>query len=272
MRKTSSPNSDLTKLIASVQRSAKYRHLSESLIASIGQKELDNRKRLKEAIKSTKSKLHQIGGAYFDKTPNYTLWLDELRQAQQTSPDVLRETCRQIMGHHASTRERLACLDTFYSEVFASLGPICSVLDLACGLNPLAIPWMPLEEGASYHVLDIYADMLQFIGAFAELIGVCSVVECEDVLQHTPEGTFDLVLLLKSLPCLAQVNPIQATGLLDRLHAETILVSYPVASLGGTGKRMRTHYEEQLASLVRGKPWHVQRLDFATELAFLIRR
>ena len=33
---------------------------------------------MKDAIKATKNKLHQVGGAYLDRTPDYQRWLDEL--------------------------------------------------------------------------------------------------------------------------------------------------------------------------------------------------
>ena len=34
------------------------------------------------------------------------------------------------------------------------------ILDLACGLNPLAAAWMPLAPGATYHAVDVYQDMV----------------------------------------------------------------------------------------------------------------
>ena len=33
-------------------------------------------------------------------------------------------------------------------------------LDLACGLNPLSLPWMGLNDEATYHVYDIDAERI----------------------------------------------------------------------------------------------------------------
>ena len=50
------------------------------------------------------------------------------------------------MGYHSSTRERLPILEQFYARALADIPPARVVLDLACGLNPLALAWMPLGE------------------------------------------------------------------------------------------------------------------------------
>nr|BDV17049.1 hypothetical protein [Escherichia coli] len=42
------------------------------------------------------------------------------------------------MSLHASTKERLAELDTLYDFIFSAETPR-RVLDIACGLNPLAL-------------------------------------------------------------------------------------------------------------------------------------
>src|SRR6185369_15725969 len=146
---------------------------------------------LKEAIKATKNKLHQVAGAYLDARLPYDEWLalltaaaaDERRTTNDERPtanddealsnsvlstqsSALAQACRDIMRHHASTRERLPILESFYTTTLASLGPVRSVLDLACGLNPLALPWMPIAPDASYYACDIYADMIAFLNGF----------------------------------------------------------------------------------------------------------
>nr|AIA13166.1 Ribosomal RNA methyltransferase (FmrO) [uncultured bacterium] len=166
-----SSGDDITELITSVRSSQKYAAISGAMIRSIGLRELAARRNLKEAIKATKNKLHQVAGAYLDARLPYDDWLALLEAAvaddRRTTNDdeslansKLRQACREIMRHHASTRERLPILESFYASTLASLGPVRSVLDLACGLNPLALPWMPLAPDARYYACDVYADMI----------------------------------------------------------------------------------------------------------------
>lgn len=262
----------LEDLVAAILGSTSYGTISRELIISVGERELRNRRSLKEAIKATKSKLHQVGGAYFSRS-DYTAWLGELEAAAQTgSREELRVTCRKIMGSHASTRERLPILDEFYTTILGQLPPVRRVLDIACGLNPLALPWMPLAEGAEYHAYDIYADLTDFLSVFLGIVGVHGQAQARDVIQRCPSEHADLALVLKALPCLEQLDKTASARLLDSLDADHILVSFPVASLGGRRKGMEASYEARFQQLVSGKGWSVTRFAFATELAFLIQK
>ncbi len=133
----------LASLVGAVKASAKYRDVSQELIARIAAQELNKGRSEKDALKATKNKLHQVGGAYLDKKEHYSRWLDDLKMAVRTGQrERLLELSSTIMSHHASTRERIPILEQFYTQIFRELPPIRSILDIACGLNPLALPWM----------------------------------------------------------------------------------------------------------------------------------
>jgi 16S rRNA (guanine(1405)-N(7))-methyltransferase len=272
----------LADLVTAVTQSPKYHDVVPELIQRIGAEELAKRGSLKEAIKSTKNKLHQIGGAYFEAKLDYAKALVQLQAAAQLQiagedTAVFRQSCRDLMRRHASTRERLPILDDFYRTIFASLPPIRSVLDVACGLNPLAIPWMPLAADAEYHAYDIYGEMMGFLQGFFELVGVDGRTHHQDILSKPPTETADLALILKTLPCLEQIDKGAAATLLNNMNARYLLISYPAQSLGGKSKGMVANYEAQFGELVdglseaaSGRSWHINRFEFATELVFLV--
>ena len=258
----------LDRLVEAVLGSPKYRHVSRDLVRRIGEIELGKGRGLKEGIKATRNKLHQVGGAYFEGRARYDDWLVELRVS--AGEGKLREACRKVMGSHASTRERLPILDEFYAVTFADLPPIRSVLDLACGLNPLALPWMPLPPDVTYHACDMYADMVGFLNGVLELMPVNGSAGVCDVLGAIPEEEVDLALILKTIPCLEQVDKTAGARLLENVRAEHLLVSFPVQSLGGRGKGMLENYEARFLEIVGDKPWEVRKFTFQTELAFLV--
>src|SRR5436190_9967038 len=130
----SKPQPDnIAELIQAVQSSQKYAAISEAMIRSIGMRELTARRNLKEAIKATKNKLHQVAGAYLDARLPYDDWLallSETRRQRDKEREVqgedavddsqfsilnsqFRQACLTIMRHHASTRERLPILESF---------------------------------------------------------------------------------------------------------------------------------------------------------------
>ncbi|HVO69609.1 MAG TPA: hypothetical protein VMT24_06170 [Aggregatilineaceae bacterium] len=262
-------NDPLDRLAADVLRSPKYGQVCEEFIRYVGAGELRKRRNLKEAVKATKNKLHQVGGAYLGSRPNYVEWGDMLA-VSVPDRERFRETCRRIMGYHASTRERLPLLDEFFAAILADLAPVRSVLDVACGLNPLAIRWMPLAPGAAYYAYDIYRDMIGFIDGFLSLVGVNGQAQARDMLQFVPPEKVEVAFLLKTIPCLEQVDQSAGLRLLEAVNADHVLVSFPVLSLGGFDKRMADNYEARLHDLLAGKGWPVKRFEFATELAFLV--
>lgn len=261
---------DLDRLLAAVQGSAKYRHVAPALIAAIGAAELAKGRSWKEAVKATKNKLHQVAGAYFPERPGYAHQLAELAQA--ATPAARAEVCRTILAQHASTRERLPILDRFYTTLFADLPPIRSILDLACGLNPLARPWMPLPPDAVYYACDIFQDQVDFLNACFALLEMPGAAAVCDLLSGAPTQAADAALLLKALPCLEQADKGSAPRLLAQIAAPVVFVSYPAQSLGRRAKGMATNYAAHFAALAEGQPWTVTRYDFPGELVFRIRR
>jgi 16S rRNA (guanine(1405)-N(7))-methyltransferase len=264
-------NPRLTQLVEAVHASRKYRHVSEAFISSIGTRELERGAKLKEAIKATKNKLHQVGAAFLADEMRYTSWLAELRLAAQSGDrGTLRDACARIMLHQSSTRERLPILDQFYTTILANLPPINTLLDVACGLNPLAIPWMPLAAHATYYAYDIYQDMMDFLNACLALFEVEGVAQARDVIQYPPQQKVDVALILKALPCIEQMDKSATLRLLSEINADHLLVSFPAHSLGGRRRGMAVNYETRFRALIADKDWPIKRFEFANELVFLI--
>ncbi|MCB0128745.1 MAG: hypothetical protein KDE58_41050, partial [Caldilineaceae bacterium] len=191
---------------------------------------------------------------------------------EDNTPDqkLLHTTCRTLMAHHASTRERLPILREFYNVLFAGLPPIRSVLDLACGLNPLTIPWMGLPAGAHYTACDINGEQMAFLGEALPLLGVTGKAIVCDLLQEVPEEPVDVALILKTIPCLEQVDRAIGPRLLRGINASVLIVSFPAQSLGGRNKRMVDTYSSHFATLlstVEGH-WEVEQFSFPTEVVF----
>ncbi|MDZ4160089.1 MAG: hypothetical protein U1B80_09915 [Anaerolineaceae bacterium] len=263
----------LNELVAAVQQAARYRTLDPGLVRWIGAQELNKRRNIKEAIKATRSRLHQVAGAYLPAGLDCQRWIEALEGVGRSlNEPELQALCRQWMAHHASTRERLPLLSSFYVRVLTPLAPVRSLLDLACGLNPLALPWMPLAPDAPYYACDIYTDLVDFLNRFMEHTGRrggASVCDLTRPLHHPP---VQVALLLKALPCLEQLDKRLPERLLDSICAEVVVVSFPARSLRGRSKGMVENYGDRFERLAAARNWSVERVEFATELVFIIHR
>jgi 16S rRNA (guanine(1405)-N(7))-methyltransferase len=261
----------LAQVMEAVRSGAKYREVDPSLVAALAARELSSGARPKDAAKAVKNKLHQVAGAYQIEPLRGESWLAAVRSALAEGIDV-RPLCRELMARHASTRERLPILDSFYAQVLDGLPPIASILDLACGLNPLSLPWMSLAPGATYWACDIYADQVALLNGWFSATGQAGMAFACDLTAGAPAQAADVALLLKAIPCLQQIDRSIGPRLLDSISAPVLIVSYPVHSLGGRKHGMPEQYAEQFARLVAGRNWQIDTFHFATELVFRIRR
>jgi 16S rRNA (guanine(1405)-N(7))-methyltransferase len=259
----------LDALVADISGSAKYRTLSPDLIRRIGSAELANRPSLKVAIQETRSRLHQSAGAYLDSTPPYSRWLAALDSAEDADlPDLFL----QFMRSHASTRERLPLLQQQFREVIQAVGPVTSVLDVACGLNPLAFPFMGLPSDVRYHGCDLYSDMMQFLNCCYRRLGVHGEFTVADAVGQPPISPADVAFILKFLPVVEQNRRGGALAWLQSIPANTLVVSFPTGSLSGRGKGMATNYETRFLETIAPTGWTAEKLLYPGELFFIVRK
>lgn len=263
----------LDELLQQVQQNEKYRYISPELIKDLLTIELAKRPNQREAVKAVRNKLHQVGNAYQEKAPRYNEWHDEL---ENLPPDLdhpkVRDFIQRVLPAHASTRERVNILPRFFNECLVELGEVESVLDVASGLTPLSIPWMPLKPGFTYTACDIYSDMVEFLNAFFSHFNINGTAVVADVTRSVPQVEADVAFVLKTIPCLEQLEKDAGRKILSGITAPNILVSFPARSLGGRSKGMVQFYEQHFRDLIKDQSWQVTRFEFPGELAFLIRK
>jgi len=264
-------DSDLEAVLAAVSASKKYRGVCPDTVRRIAARELAGRGSIKGAVKATKRHLHQIYGA-FEHELDVEAAYCSLAAAWERGEEERRSACRAVLAQHSSTRERLPILDRFYPALWEIAGQPRTVLDLGCGLNPLALPWMELTPGADYVALDIDCRRIAFVNRFLALAGLAPLARCQDLLAQPPAGRADVALLLKMSPSLERQAAGATLRLVAGVLAPSIVVSFAVTSLTGRRKGMEEQYGSQFGSMARGQRWHVTELRFETELAFVVQR
>jgi 16S rRNA (guanine(1405)-N(7))-methyltransferase len=259
-------------VVSAARQSKRYARIDEAVVRRCAAEAVvAARGRLPDAIKRTKRCLHQVYGAYVGISPRYDRLLTRLREARRgDGGERLARELRSVMAVHASTRERVPHLDRFYAALFDRVGTVRSVLDAGCGLNPLAAPWMRLAPGATYTAVDIDSELVGFVGACLELIGVQARPLVSDIVSGPLPHEADLALLLKMVPCLEQQRRGAGAEAIRGLRARHVAVSFPIRSLGGRGKGMPATYARLFSEMVARERWTAEEIAAPGELLYLI--
>ena len=264
----STPEDDV---VAAVLASRRYRSLYPPLVRRVAGAEAAGARSPAELVKRTKRALHQIFGAYLPTPPRYDRWLAEL-SAARSDADV-RTVLRRAMAQHASTRERLEHLEPLYAALAARVGAPRSVLDVACGLQPLALPWWGLPAGAEIHAWDIDTALVEFVGACLSRLRYSAHAAAVDLLA--PPAVWpvtEVALVLKTLPCLEQQAPGAGEALLEAIPAPRRVVSFPTRSLGVRAKGMGGTYARRFEALLGARGWSAEAFEAGPELVFVVSR
>lgn len=261
----------LEAVITAVKQSAKYGDTAETTIRELSIEALRQHKKVKSAVKAVRTRLHSIMAPYLGD-PVYDQAAQELTAVFAThNDDQIRATCWKILGDHLSTRERLPLLPQFYGRIFAVTGQPQNILDIACGLNPLAFRWMNLEKPVQFYAYDIHEPRIHFINHYFALEGLPQLATVQDVAITFPQETADLALFLKEMPRFERNYHGLGRPLLEALRVKWLVLSFPTVSTHG-GRSLTNRYRTFMTELIAGKKWPMTEILFEGELLFCIQK
>ena len=265
-------DSPALEIASKLSQSKKYRHLCPDTLTRISVWAVERHRSAREAEKAAKRKLHQVYAAYMTGQEMKKIENLFAQFAPGGSPAAFDEICLQILDCHASSRERIPHLSSFYQDIKSLTGEPKSVLDLSCGLNPFTLPWLSLPPESSYRCIDIDCRLIGLIEKFLAWLPGDNAAVCGDILVSTPTEKVDVALLLKSLPCLEQQEPQCSLGLLQSLNARHIVASFPARSLSGRNRGMVEHYNSFMNALIPQLDAEVSTLSYPSETVYVIRK
>ena len=263
----------ISAFVEEVQASRKYRslHLPPDLLRDLLQHELTAGHSQKEAEKLARQKLHNLVAPYLGD-PDYPQAVMLLEEAfASRDPAGQEQVCMRLLQAHASTRERLPILEEFYSALFLVTGLPSSILDLACGLNPLAFPWMGLPPSVRYIACDIHQPRLDLLNRFFQHQGMNALAEQRDVLADPPPYRVEVAFFFKEAHRFEQRQRGCNRAFWQAIQAHWLLVSLPSVSLGGHHS-LRERQRRLVYGVLQGLAWPVVELEIGSELIFCIEK
>lgn len=152
-----------------------------------------------------------------------------------------------LLATHSSTKERQKHYQTLV-KLLDRHKPT-SILDLACGINPVAIS--DAFPNASYTAVDINGDDLVIVQKFFKQRGIAGKTIQQDIRTKHSFAKHDVVLLMKVLDILETKTHTIAESIMQSLECNVAIVSFATKTLSGKPMRIprRGWFEKILRDL-----------------------
>lgn len=236
--------SDPEDLAQRILGSAKYRHLDPAFVTRLATEAAQNQ-RAGDAEQQARRRLHQAVGAFALRSAAAVV--ERARAEVASNPVAAPEAWRRAAAAHRSTAERAAHFEELGALVGRWAGRPRSVADLAGGLGPLAVPWLPLAPEVTYLHIDVDVALAAALGRAGPLLGVDLVAQVRDLVEDPPTIRAELGLFLKAAPTLEAERSGSTATVLGRLTCQNLVISLPCRSLGG-----RRRYHQDPVGMVAG--------------------
>jgi 16S rRNA (guanine(1405)-N(7))-methyltransferase len=264
---TSDEVKDITSRILT---SRKYKDLDlpEETVLDLINQSAKNARNFREVEKTVRQKLHNIIAPYLESV-NYETAVLDLQFIPTSDKVSIEQFSLRMLESHASTRERIPILTDFYERIFSITGVPRQILDLACGFNPFAIPWMNLSLDTAYRAYDLHQPRIDLINKYMILVGRPPLAEKRDILIDPPKENADVAFFFKEAHRFEQRQHGCNRTFWESLNVRYLIVSLPASNL--TGSRSMVEGQRILVErTIKEHPWKVDELTFATEIVFCI--
>lgn len=172
-----------------------------------------------------------------------------------------------LLETHSSTKERLE----FYPELKKIISDldIKSILDLGCGLNPLALATPDIK----YYASDINEDELQIISKFfteKKIRGYSFFFDLKKTenLQNLPKA--DLCLIFKVLDVIEVKDHKLSEKIITSLDCKYIIASFSTMKL--SGRRMNYPRREWIEKMLKRLNYKFKSISSSNEIFYIIEK
>ncbi len=265
---------DIQDFISDVQNSKKYRDLAlpPAFLKDLINQELSQTKNKRLVKEAFRKKLHEVIAPYLEEInyPSETNRLNTLH-AEGMSYQQLKTWAIETMRKHASTRERLPRLPLFYAVIWQAIGQPKSILDLACALDPLALPWFDTPQLEAFYAVDIHKLRLDFLDTFFQHYFPFATTLQQDFISTPITLPVDCVFLFKEVHRMEKRKSGSTKKLIETLNTRHLVITLPATDLRGHHSLLDYH-NQMIERIVNGLDVKVSQAQVGSELLYFIKK
>lgn len=194
-------------VISKIKEKPELRGVSEKFIRKFLPRALPSSKRDQKALlKEVRARLRYHSGGFGNFTKS--------------------DSFEEALKKHSSTRERIPYYDSV-KEIISRFNP-SSIIDLGCGLNPIAIA----NHGVNYYAYDINEDAISLVNHFFSSKQISGKAEVADITEmNFPKS--DIALIFKTIDLVDKSGHKTAEEILKKIECKHIIVSFSTKTLSG---------------------------------------
>jgi hypothetical protein len=233
------------------------------LPTDLSEKQFFKNKIVKEVISDVRKELRVVYGVFKRATAKLPKLFDE-------------ESIKNLLLAHQSSYERINLYGAIYKEIFSRI-PLkkYTLLDLACGLNPLSYTKLPIQPTKCV-VGDLSSSDMQLIQSFFDankILGEAKYLDLLDdaSLNQLKEKEFDVCFLFKALDSLETIKRHSSKKLLDILPVTYMVISFPLVSIGGKNS-IGDNKRWWLENFCEKQGWLVESFIIENELFYIVKK
>lgn len=221
-------------------------------------------------IKNVRAELRKVYGAFILKEyENKNKILKRLKGANDVEGHI------RLLKLHKSTNERLSHYKELYGKIFEGFAGKSIILDLACGLNPIANIFIR-DKIKKYYASDISSEDCRFLKEYFSKTRIDNEVFPLDLLEKESLKKLskikcDVCFIFKTLDGLERVERNITEKLFKSLNTKIIAVTFPTLSLSGV-REIKEYRRLWLEKLLDKLNWKYEKILVENELLYLIEK
>ena len=262
------------KELVSIERRYVQKRLEETLKhntwkipETLTERQLPKNKAIKEIVSQVRGQLREVYGVF-------------KREDTIIPKEFNTEELNQLLVSHQSSYERIDYYETIYANIFAileeqGLEQEYSLMDLACGYNPLSYDYLPRIPKKVF-VGDLSTTDMELIQSFFDARKIPGTAIYLDLLEESAMKKistehYDVCFLFKALDSLEAIKRHSSKALLDKLAAKFVVVSFALKSIGGKNKigdNKRWWFE----GFCKAQGWSFETFSVENELFYVVKK
>lgn len=168
---------------------------------------------------------------------------------------------------HKSSKERFPYYKQLYKKIFEITGNPKTILDIACGLNPLSIPLMEMKP--YYTGIELSKIDCENLNNWLKINKINGKIIQQDITKSLNFPSADLVFLFKVFDSVEEKGHKLAEKILKNLNCRYAVISFSTTTL--KGNKMNFPRRGWIEQLLKRLNYKYKNIELPNEIFYVVR-